>query len=191
MEDGSSRSLQKRNDPILGQASYRSARAAAFVISLSHRTELATATQNTQSPPLSATVPKARCRNGTCTTRTCSATDRASPPTASVGEQTSERASLVRSRIEHVENLKQHQRRERHRLRVAQVAGALDEPAGQRRVEHEQRAGRHDHADEDDAAPHPRRDARLRRRARRLAASAPRPPDRRPARAPAAHRSRG
>ena len=40
----------KQNDPILRQASYRSARAAAFEISLSHTTTLATAKQNSQSP---------------------------------------------------------------------------------------------------------------------------------------------
>ena len=45
-------------------AGYRSARAAAFVISLSHTTALATAKQISQSLPERPTVPNARYRNG-------------------------------------------------------------------------------------------------------------------------------
>jgi hypothetical protein len=69
-------------------------------------------------------------------------------------EQIDERALLIRPRIDDVEELKQHERRKGHRLRVAEVTAAIDEASGERRVQYEQRAGCHDDADEDDAAPH-------------------------------------
>ena len=163
--------------------------ARSLLISRSHNTELATATQNSQSSLLKVDCPNARCRNGTYTTRICRSTDTSNRrPEPSIREEMGERASLVRPGIDHVEDLKQHQRRERHCLRIRQIAGTLDHAAGQRRVEHEQSARRHDRADEDDAAPHLRGEHAFTRWARWLVhqpfiggidAQAPAPEDRR------------
>src|SRR5215471_8365725 len=50
-------------------------------------------------------------------------------PQPPVGEQAYESASFIRPRVEDVENLKQHEGRERHSLGVWQIAGAGDESA--------------------------------------------------------------
>jgi membrane protein DedA with SNARE-associated domain len=58
-------------------------------------------------------------------------------PQPPIREQVGKGASIVRSGVEDIEDLEQHQRRERHGLRVLQITAAVDEAARKRGVEHE------------------------------------------------------
>ena len=71
-----------------------------------------------------------------------------------ISKQIDESASVVRSRVEDVEHLKQHQRCERQGLRVAHITRTVDQATWQTGVEHQKRPGRHHNSDENDATPH-------------------------------------
>src|SRR5688500_12333470 len=77
-----------------------------------------------------------------------------SRPETRIGAQSGERTDVIRTRVDDVEDLEEHQRRERHRLRVAQASRTVDEATWQGDVEREQRTHCHDRSDEGDAAPH-------------------------------------
>ena len=59
-----------------------------------------------------------------------------------------EGAPVVRAGVRDVKELEEHQGGERHSARVGEVAGAFDQAARERVVEHEECARRHDQADE-------------------------------------------
>ena len=88
-------------------------------------------------------------------------------PEPVVAEQAVEGAACVRPRVEHIEELKHHQRGEGHCLCVTHVAGAFDQSAGERSIEHEQRACCHNGADKKDTFPHSPCDDAFTVRARR------------------------
>jgi len=71
-----------------------------------------------------------------------------------ISKQIDESASVVRSRVEDIEHLKQHQRCERQGLRVARIARTVDQATWQTGVEHQKRPGCHHNSDENDASPH-------------------------------------
>ena len=71
-----------------------------------------------------------------------------------ISKQIDESASAVRSRVEDVEHLKQHQRCERQGLRVAHIARTVDQATWQTRVEHQKRPGRHHNSHENNPTPH-------------------------------------
>src|SRR5689334_23741306 len=83
-----------------------------------------------------------------------------------ISKQIDESASVVRSRVEDVEHLKQHQRCERQGLRVAHIARTVDQATWQTGVEHQKRPGRHHNSDENDASPHAARNYTFSPRAR-------------------------
>src|SRR5215204_7075949 len=85
-----------------------------------------------------------------------------------ISKQTDEGALLIRAGVEYVEDLKQHECCESHRLCVSHVTRAFNEAIRQTGVQYPQRPSCHDEAYEKDTQPHATGNHACSTRARRL-----------------------
>ena len=116
----------------------RSRRSSSFLASSAQRTTLARPTQISQSSSPSGVVSNASLRKRQLHDRDLEqGRERDRAPEQPVREEPVEGARAVGARVEAVEELGEHEGRERHRPRLDDVPGAADDPARQAEVERE------------------------------------------------------
>ena len=107
-----------------------------FLASSPHNTRLASPMLISQPLRSRGLVSKALFMNGTWTTATCRATDRAiAPQSRRLVKRCRSALDRVRAGVEGVEQLGENERRERHRSGVVDIARTAEHPAVQTEVE--------------------------------------------------------